>query len=121
MLLPSPKGKRDHRGIRCQAAGCNTKPRPSDTPAWAGVPKCRLSTEEWIVTSVQRLRERYLAPVFVGVENFGRGRHQPSTAGWRPGSLRDSDRKAIRCHRLRLGLGVQIDVPTLKPTPERAE
>ena len=53
-----------------------------------------------------------LVVVFVWVKNVGRGRHQPSATGRRSGSLRDSDRKAIGCHRLRLGLGVQIDVLT---------
>lgn len=62
-----------------------------------------------------------LAFVFVWVKNVGRGRHQPTATGRRSGSLRDSDRKAIGCHRLRLGLGVQIDVLTAESTPERAK
>jgi hypothetical protein len=66
-----------------------------------------------------------LALVFVRVKNVGRGRHQPTATGGRSGSLRDSDRKAIVCQSLRLGLGLdcalRVDVSTTEPTPERAE
>jgi hypothetical protein len=64
-----------------------------------------------------------LAFALVRVKNPGRWRHQPTAAGCRSGSLRDSDRKAIGSQRLRLGLqrAVRDEVSIAEPTPERAE